>query len=40
MALDLAGHKVDVIIVQSCAGEHGAVRMESGGDDGGGAVVV
>jgi hypothetical protein len=40
MAQDLARHKVDVIIVQSCTGEHGAVRMESGGDDGGGAVVV
>ena len=40
MVQDLTGHEIDVVVVQGGAGKHGAVRMESGADDGGGAVVM
>jgi len=40
MILDLAGHEIDVVVIQCGASEHGAVGMEGGVDDGGGAVVM
>jgi hypothetical protein len=39
-ARDLAGHDVDVVVVQCGTGEHCAVGVEGRADDRGGAVVM